>query len=265
MRKYTLMALAAAMVASLGAFAIGQANASKPTSYDTAVAAAHAKEARIVAQLKLSAEQKAKYDVLQEKLQAETKAMHAMKSGHMERGVEINQRLHAGLKKIFTPTQYADYNRLWSQGDSGGRFAFPGPPRDTVKHNATVVGDRSPQLVSDDEVLRRSGASELQIEKVHNLYAELEAGRSELKALWQTGDDDAIWKKSMDLNKEFKAGIQKILTPAQYTEYKRIWDELLGPALQRGKGIKVRFVKPEEKPPSSATSGSSQMAKKGGK
>jgi hypothetical protein len=265
MRKYTLIALAAVMVASLGAFAIGQSNASKPSSYEAAVAASHAKEAGIVAQLKLSAAQKAKYDALQDKLRAETKAMHAMKSGHMERGVEINKMLHTGLKKIFTPTQYAEYKRLWSHGESGGSYARLGHAPEVVKQNARVIEDgRSPMGISDDEVLRKVGASDLQIQKVHNLYTELEAGRSELKELWKTGDDDAIWKKSMELNQEFRAKVQKILTPAQYKEYSRIWREALAPAIERGKGIKIRFVKPGEKTPSATGAGSGQVSGRGG-
>jgi hypothetical protein len=244
------------MVASLGAFALGQSHNQLQASHDSAIAALNKKEAAIVAKLKLTSKQRAEYDALTARIVAETKAMHATKSGHIEKGIQINQSLHTGLAGILTPEQYRQYKALWSGSPtSGNGYARLGSAPTVTTQNARVV-DQAPAFAkSDDEILQECGASQAQIEKVHNLYQELEVGRMELKALETTGDSDAIWKKAGDLNLQFRGGVQKILTPAQYKEYRRIWDQMLAPALARGKGVKVSFVKPGIPPRSAGSKG----------
>jgi hypothetical protein len=254
--KHTLIALSAVMVASLGAFALGQSHNQLLASHDSAIAALNTKEAAIVAKLNLTSKQRTQYKSLTAKMAAETKAMHAAKSGRIEKGIQINQKLHAGLASIFTPEQYRQYKALWGGAPSEDYgYAALGKAPVVTTQNARVVGQAPAFAKSDDEILQECGASQAQIEKVHNLYQELEVGRMELKALEATGDSDAIWKKASDLNGQFRGGVQKILSPAQYKEYHRIWTEMMGPALARGKGVKVSFVKPGTPPTSTGSKG----------
>ena len=83
--------------------------------------AAQEREAAIIAQLGLSAEQMSKYSELMAVIAAERDVMMSQPDGHLARGLAINRMLHDGLRDVFTSGQYETYLDLWNdQGDMYG-------------------------------------------------------------------------------------------------------------------------------------------------
>jgi hypothetical protein len=213
MLRNILLTLSAAMVVALGAFAVSQGGAGAAHSpaqktQEDMNATAKAKEARIVSQLGLTPEQKGDYDDLMAKIDAETAKMMALKSGHMEKGMEINKMLHAGLKKIFKPEQYAKWRNLWNSPERGDVFS-------------EKPSDGTPFGGHEARILASLNLTAKQKDQIREHYAEMDALVAEIHGRGDICD--------ISVNKRFVEGMQKIMTKEQYASYKKQWDAIMGP------------------------------------
>jgi len=175
-------------------------------------------EAAVIKKLGLTAKQKGDYDKLQAWMKAESAKLKDMTSGQVSRGMEINQALHAGLKKIFTAKQYALYMQLWE-------------PTDLSQQDPMASG--SPFGGTDEAILNTLGLSSAQWAQYRAYLQENEVKLAQFHALMKT-DPIAGSKMGGELNKWTRGTMKRILTEDQYYEWVRKWDEVMSPYLANG-------------------------------
>ena len=160
-----------------------------------------AREKNIVAQLGLSAEQKDRYDALNEELAGWTKTFRARRPHRPEEGMEINAWWNGSLQQVFTPQQYALYRQLWSSG--------PG--------SVAAAGETMTLAKSENQILSTLGLSAGQRKQMAAHQAKMKKRNTERQKL-VSGERATLLKhdaETVRLNQKLKS----ILTPGQYEKY----------------------------------------------
>ena len=67
-----------------------------------------------LSRLGLTADQWARFRRLRAEIDADTLELYQMRTGHRERGLEINRKWTGGLQEILTPEQYRKYQAYWT-------------------------------------------------------------------------------------------------------------------------------------------------------
>lgn len=219
MIKRIQMVATATLLIAMAVYGWAQTTSVDPGSRESESAIALARhEAAVIKKLGLTAKQKADYDKLQAWLKAESAKLATMSGGQQARGMEINQELHKGLKRIFTAKQYTLYMRLWE-------------PTDLSQQNPMASG--TPFGGTDEAILNTLGLSSAQWAQYRAYQQENEIKLQQFRETMKT-DPKAGAKMGTDLNKWTRGTMKKILTEDQYYEWVRKWDEVMSPYIANG-------------------------------
>lgn len=216
--KRIQLALAAILFASLALYGWAQQTKPLESRSEESKIALQRHEAKIIAQLKLNAKQKADYDKLQAWLKSESAKLATMTSGQVEAGKEINRKMHETLKSIFTPAQYNQYMRLWEP--SPLKFQDP-------------MANGSPFSGTDEAILNELKLSSAQWAQYREFTKELDIKNAQLHETMKTDPNKAGFM-SGDINRWVRGSMKKILTEDQYYEWVYRWDEIMAPYLANG-------------------------------
>lgn len=214
MLKKTLNLVGIAMALSLVTYAISE---SLPGSNDKATTKTRVKrgtgptgnydrERDIVNKLNLTDDQYRAYAVVQETMRKGCDEMRKLKSGHMERGAELNRNMHDGLERAFGTLKYATYRRLW----------FTGAEASTRGHVTSFGG-------ADERILSEIGISSDQWKAYEDLQTKVDTMDAEIQAAWGAEDHKTVYSKGAALNRFNRDGMKKLLTKPQYEKWTAEW------------------------------------------
>jgi hypothetical protein len=215
--KRIQMALAAVLLAALTVYGFAQKPESQTHAEESNIALKR-HEARVIKALGLTAKQKSAYDALQAKLDADSAKLATMKSGQVERGMQINAELHAGLKRIFTAAQYTKYMDMWAPTDLSGQDPMA---------SGTPFGG------TDEAILGKLKITSTQWAEYREYQKENEVKLQQYRELMKKDPDKGAWF-GHELNRWTRSTMRRILGEDKYYEWIRLWDEVMSPYLANG-------------------------------
>ncbi len=188
----------------------GQANAPSGT------ARIRVTEADYLKQLGLNASQWQQYNELNEKVAAEYKKVGFLEplEARLKRASEIAYGREASIKKILTADQHKKYDKWIEDSIPKGAGVFSG---------------------NDEQILNKLNLTQNQWKQYREFRERMDAMNHRLYRLNRTDAMGAGWL-STEINREANSGMQKILTPAQWKQYKEEWGRIMSPYMGNGGG-----------------------------
>lgn len=226
MLRYVQIAFAAMTAMSLAvvgwAQLAGPADGGGQTNSPSGVARIRVTEADFLKQLNLNNSQWQQYSDLKDEVAAEYKKVGLLEplEARLKRASEIAYAREAAIKNILTANQYKKYDKWIEDSISKGAGVFSG---------------------TDEQILNKLSLTQNQWKQYREFRERLSAMNHRLYRLNRTDAMGAGWF-STQINREANTGIQKILTPAQWKQYKEEWERIMSPHLGKGGGTPPRSL-----------------------